>query len=99
MTSEPAGPGRLRLGILGTGKKARGTARDFASVDGVELAACYDLRRPAAEAFAADEGVAHVASSVDELIDRVDAVAIVSPDPVHAEQCLAAFAAGRHLFY
>ncbi len=87
----------IKLGIVGTGNMAHAHARAFARLPGVQLTACLDVAPGRAEAFAKKHGVQTVARSLDELLERVDAVTVVTPDPAHVAPSLAALAAGKHL--
>lgn len=87
----------IRVGIIGTGGMANHHADQFGKLAGAEVASCFDLRTDRARAYAARHGVARVAGSLEELLDQVDAVAIVTPDRFHAAPTLAALAAGKHV--
>jgi len=88
---------KLRLGIIGTGGMARAHARNLERIRGVELTACCDINLPRARAFAEEYGVKRAAESVEDLLDAVQAVCIVTPDAAHAALALQALAAGRHV--
>lgn len=87
----------IKLGIVGTGGMANGHARSFKEIKGVELTACHDVLPERAAAFAQKWTIPHVAASLDELLERVDAVTVVTPDRHHAAPSLAALRAGKHL--
>lgn len=89
---------RIKIGIIGTGAMARAHAQRFGAMRGVDLTACYDVLPAAAQRFVDELGFKRAADSVDDLLDAVDAVCIVTPDAYHAELCLKAFKAGRHVF-
>jgi predicted dehydrogenase len=60
----------------------------------VALAALCDLEQERAGALAAELGVPHVAATLEELLATdVDAVHLVTPAPLHAEQAIAALRA------
>lgn len=88
----------IRIGIVGTGGMAAAHARYFRAAGGVELASCYDIDPARCAAYAAAHGVGHVAASLDELIDAVEAVSVVTSDAAHAPVALRALKAGRHVF-
>src|SRR6185295_3993375 len=50
-----------------------------------------------AQAFANKHGVEHAAGDLDQLLDQVDAVSVVTPDRFHAEPSIATLRAGKHL--
>lgn len=87
----------IKLGIIGTGGMAGEQARSFNKIAGVELVSCFDVDRERAAEFAEKYGVADVAGSVKELLARVDAVTIVTPDRFHHEGALQVLKAKKHL--
>ena len=82
-----------RVGLLGTGRIGRVHAELLGGVEGLQLTAVYD----AAAAAAAGLG-APVASSVDELLEEVDAVAICTSTDTHVDLIARAAAAGKAIF-
>lgn len=72
-------------------------AEHFARQRGTTLAACTDIVPGRAEAFAARHRVARAVPSLADMLDEVDAVALVTPDRFHAQGALAVLAAGKHL--
>ncbi len=87
----------IRVGIIGTGGMANAHAESFRKIKGVELSSCYDVVAERAKAFGEKHGVKKVAADVDDLLDQVDAVTIVTPDRFHHEGALAVLAAKKHL--
>jgi len=87
----------IRIGIVGTGGMANAHARSFTEIPDVQLAACLDVLPERAAAFAQKWSIPTVASSLDQLLENVDAVTVVTPDRFHAEPSLATLKAGRHL--
>jgi myo-inositol 2-dehydrogenase / D-chiro-inositol 1-dehydrogenase len=90
----------LRVGVLGSGRIGRMHAEIVArQVPGAELAVVYDADEASAREVARGLGV-RIATSADEVIGArdVDAVAICSPTPLHAEQVVAAARAGKAIF-
>ena len=88
---------KIKLGIVGTGGMANYHADQFSKMTGVELTACHDVLPDRAAEFAKKHSFQHVAGNLTELLDRVDAVDIVTPDRFHAAPSLAALQAGKHL--
>ena len=88
---------QLRYGILGSGFMGRTHAEAIRHLPNASLSAVACGRR--AEQLASEYGAA-LCASAEELIarDDVDAVIVATPQFVHAEQALAAAAAGKHLF-
>src|SRR5258706_4896574 len=88
---------KIRVGIVGTGGMANAHANSFKAIDRVELVSCLDVVPGRAEEFAKKHGVKTAAKGLDELLDRVDAVTVVTPDRFHVEPSLAVLKAGKHL--
>jgi predicted dehydrogenase len=80
----------LAVGIVGCGKVARHHIPALRAARGVELATAFDVDTEAARATGAT-----VAGSLEELIARVDLVAVCTPPETHAAVALAALGAGR----
>ena len=91
-------PSPIRVGVIGTGGMGTRHALNIHRyVGGASLAGVFDLDRGRAASVAAEGGGAVVFASPDELIadDRVDAVLIASPDPLHAPTVQACLRAGK----
>jgi predicted dehydrogenase len=88
---------KIKIGIVGTGSMANMQAENFAKIADVELTSCHDVVADRAAAFAQKHGFKHVAKSVDELVEQVDAVSVVTPDRFHAEASIAVLRAKKHL--
>lgn len=88
---------KIKLGIIGTGGMATIHAGDFGKLAGVELTCCLDVVPGRAEAFAQRHAFKHVAGTLEELLEHVDAVSIVTPDRFHAAPTIAALRAGKHV--
>jgi predicted dehydrogenase len=88
----------LRVGIVGCGNVSRLYLPDFASLSGVELAACTDVDVDRAAALAERGGVRALA--FDELLadPTIDVVLNLTPAPEHARVSLAAIEAGKHVY-
>ena len=92
----------LRLGIIGCGRVAEERhVPALRQVQEVRVTAVADTDRARADSIARQLGGAHVDACADyrALLDRkdVDAVAVLTPTPSHAEMVLAALAAGKHV--
>ena len=87
----------IRVGIIGTGGAGHSHAEHYSTARGAKLAACFDTDRSRRAAFAERFGVEHSCGSVEELLDRVDAVSIAAPDPAHAPIALEALQRGVHV--
>ncbi|NIM19465.1 MAG: Gfo/Idh/MocA family oxidoreductase [Candidatus Latescibacteria bacterium] len=87
----------LRVGVAGIGKLGREHVRVFKGFDEVDFIGCYDLIEERALQASKDFG-ATTFSTVQELIDAVDAVSVVVPSTKHAEVAVAALEAGKDVF-
>lgn len=76
---------------------ANAHAEQFAKIEGVSIESCYDVDNERAKAYAAKHNVPHVASDANEVIERVDAVSIVTTDRFHGELSVASLAADKHV--
>jgi predicted dehydrogenase len=90
--------GEVRWGILATGGIAHLMTRDLL-LHGHAVTAVGSRNAEAAEAFAADHGIARSHGSYDALVadPEVDVVYVATPHHLHAENALAALAAGKHV--
>lgn len=89
------------VGIVGCGEVSGAKhVPVFRRIAGVRLAAVYDVDTERAEAVARRFGEAHVARSVDELLDRRDVavVGVLTPPAAHAEPAIKAIEAGKHVY-
>jgi predicted dehydrogenase len=78
---------RIRIGVIGTGGRARGLMNNLRKIEGVELAAVCDVYEPSRlqAAKIAGESVVQVADYRRILDDQtLDAVLIGAPDHWHA---------------
>jgi predicted dehydrogenase len=90
----------VRIGVLGLGYWGPNLARNFAAIEGCELAYCCDPsevnRRRAAQMFPS----ANVTAEFDELLvdPALDAIALATPVPTHAQLAVTVLEAGKHCF-
>ena len=89
----------LRCAIVGTGAVAHFHARAVAAYPDAQLVAVSDLSRDAAEAFAAHWADPAVYDTLEEMLaaEQPDVVLVCTPPGAHADQAVAAFAAGAHV--
>ena len=89
----------LRWGIIGTGGIARAFVRDLASVPGARVVAVGSRTQASANRFGDENGVPRRHPSYEALAadPEVDAVYVATPHPLHAQNALAAIAAGKHV--
>jgi predicted dehydrogenase len=88
----------IRIGIVGTGGMAGAHVRFFKEIPGVELTSCLDIDSARAKEFAEKHSFRGVAGNLDQLLNAVDAVSVVTADAGHAPVSLAVLKAGKHLF-
>ena len=91
---------RLRVGLAGLGRFGKLHASVLGRMAGVELAAVCDPRpEEVAAIVASNEGAAGFADFDAMLAEAaLDAVFIVTPEPLHADQTMAALARGLPVF-
>ena len=89
---------KVRTAVIGCGKVGHFHAQAFQRCKDSELVAVYGRHREKVEAFAAQYGV-KAYTSITEMIqkEKVEAVAICTPHPVHAQNAVEAARAGAHL--
>lgn len=90
---------KVRWGIIGAGRIAHSFAKDIAFVNNAEVIAVAARQLKSAEEFAGQYAIPKAFGSYDELFSDsdVDAVYIATPHNLHAEQCIAALRAGKHI--
>ena len=96
-----AGAGdRVRLGVVGLGGFGRQHMAAWAAIPSADVLAICDVQREAAAAMAERYGVPRLRTDIAEVLSDpdLDAVDLVTPADQHAEQAMAALAAGKHVF-
>ncbi len=81
---------KVRVGFAGAGYIAGVHRTNLERDERVEVASIYDVDRARAGDLAA--------GSLEEMLERVDAVYVTAPNTLHAELALKAVAAGKHVF-
>ncbi|WP_417677569.1 Gfo/Idh/MocA family oxidoreductase [Pseudodonghicola sp.] len=71
----------------------------LANIEEVEVTSVMGPTKEKIEAFAAQRGIPHAATTLEECLarDDVDAVILATPTQMHAEQAIACMAAGKHV--
>jgi predicted dehydrogenase len=90
----------LRVGVAGLGYWGPNLARNFAAISGCELAWCCDGSAAARERAGALFPGVRVTGEFDQLLadPALDAVALATPVPTHAELAVRVLDAGKHCF-
>lgn len=92
--TEPA----ISVGVVGLGYWGPNLARNFAAIEGCELTWCCDPSPEAQVRIRTAFPTARVASDLDELLSDpgLDAVAVATPVPSHAELAIRVLEAKKH---
>ena len=95
MSAEP-----VRVGVVGLGYWGPNLARNFDGLPGCELTWVCDASEEARKRVAPSLRDARVAAELDELLadPELDAVALATPVPTHAELAARVLEAGKHCF-
>jgi predicted dehydrogenase len=90
----------VRLGIAGLGYWGPNLARNFTAIPGCELAWCCDSSEAARARWATAFPGARFTADLDDLLadPALDAIALATPVPTHAEFAERVLAAGKHCF-
>ena len=88
----------IRIALIGAGTMGRWYAWVFKEYDGAELVAVCDLDRKRAEAVAAESG-GKVYTDLNKMLasEKLDAIAVATPDRFHREPVVACLLAGKHV--
>ena len=87
----------LALGVIGVGHLGALHARMLSSMPEVRLEALLDTDQARAARAAAEHGT-RAAATLEELLERVDAVTVATPTGGHYEAACRALEAGKHVF-
>lgn len=87
------------MGILGTGGMAMAHAKAFNAISACKLVAACDIDAKRASTFAKTHEIPEVYTDAEDMFAKakLDAVAIVTPDPYHHPLTMKALAAGLHV--
>jgi predicted dehydrogenase len=90
----------LRIAVAGLGYWGPNLARNFAAIDNCELAWCCDPSDQALDRIAGRFPRARLSRDLDEVLSdpALDAVALATPVPSHAESAVRVLEAGKHCF-
>jgi predicted dehydrogenase len=95
----------LRIGIVGIGgahtvgsKRGRSFIRVFNAMPGVQVTAVCDVLEDGLAEVEQQFGIKKLYTNYAGMLnDDIDAVVVASPAPMHAEHCIAALNAGKHV--
>jgi predicted dehydrogenase len=90
----------VRIGVAGLGNWGPNLARNFAAIDGCELAWCCDPSAAARERWAPAFPSARFTGELDDLLadERLDAIVLATPVPTHGALAERVLRAGKHCF-
>jgi predicted dehydrogenase len=90
----------LRIGVAGLGYWGPNLARNFAGIEGCELAWCCDGSDAARERWQGAFPGTRFTGSLDDLLDdpSLDAIVLATPVPTHGPLAERVLAAGKHCF-
>ncbi len=90
----------LRIGVVGLGYWGPNLARNFDALPGCELAWCCDASEEARARVRQSFPSARFTGELDDLLNdpTLDAIALATPVPTHAELAVRVLEAGRHCF-
>ena len=92
---------KVRLGLIGCGAGASALYGDFFQyLEKGELVACMDVVKDNAEKLAAQIGAKKVYSELEAMLEdkEIDAVIIITPTNLHADQVVKAAQAKKHIY-
>jgi len=88
----------IRFGVIGPGRAASRFAHGLKAVEGAEIAAVWGRNPERAGAYAEKFSVRSVAPALNDLMTSdVDAIYVATHPDTHAELCIAAMKAGKHV--
>ncbi len=98
--STRAASGPLRIGVVGLGYWGPNLARNFHTLRDAELVWCCDASEAARERVAPMVPGARMTDRLENLLedDTLEAVAIATPVPTHADLAVTVLQAGKHCF-
>jgi len=89
----------MKICLAGTGAMGVIHIKALRKIDGVEVVSVNSRTDESGKAFAAEWGIPHYSTSLDESLDRpgVEAVILTTPSNLHAEQSVRALGKGKHV--
>lgn len=87
----------IRIGIIGCGRIAQRFVPESKVVSAVKVVDVLDIDKNFATSFAQKHQIMHISSSIEEMMEQVDAVYIATPHLCHYEQSKYALEHGKHV--
>jgi 2-hydroxy-4-carboxymuconate semialdehyde hemiacetal dehydrogenase len=89
----------MKISLAGTGAMGVIHMKALGKIEGVEVVSVTSRTDESGKAFAAEWGIPHYTTSLEESIDRpgVDAVILTTPSSMHADQAVLALGKGKHV--
>lgn len=89
----------IKVALVGAGAFGIKHLDGIKNIDGVEVVSLISREREATQAIAAQYGIAHVSTELDDALalPEVDAVILCTPTQMHASQAIACLKAGKHV--
>ena len=88
---------KLKIGVIGTGHLGKLHTKMFTEIENCELVGIYDSNSEQAKNVSEEYKVS-AANSIDELLDKVDAVSIAAITSAHYEIAKKCFEKDIHVF-
>lgn len=88
---------KFRWGLIGATTISREWMIDAIRAEGGDIVAVMSSNAERGTAYAAEHAIPHATTSLEDLLDRVDAVYVATTNDLHCEQVLAAAKAKRHV--
>ena len=87
----------IKIGVIGVGHLGQHHTKHYAALSDASLMGIYDIDTDRAESIARQNNT-KAFSSIDSLLETVDAVSIVTPTPFHADVAELCIMAKKHVF-
>ena len=88
---------KIKTGVVGVGHLGQHHTKHYTKIKSVELVGVYDIDKAQAKKIA-KEFKTKAFSSLDEMLDLVDGVSIVTPTSEHAKTAEICISRGKHVF-
>ena len=89
----------MKICLAGTGAMGVIHMKALTKIEGVEVVSVTSREAASGKAFAAEWGIPHSSTNLEECLDRpgVDAVILTTPSSMHADQTILALSKGKHV--